>query len=121
MPPINKPSSSTPFNQPPINSGSSSTLQIDAAWASLEAMFEKRLAEIKPKTPAQIKANTDGRNKTIVISGLIIILAVIIIYIGVIYILKSSDGKDFTSSMMPIITGIISGVFGYISGEKSSK
>lgn len=121
MPPINRPSSSTPFNPSPLNSGSSSTLQIDSAWSSLEAMFEKKLAEIKPKTPAQIKANGDSRNKTIVISGLLIILCVIMMYIGLIYIFKSDTGKEFTTSMMPVITAIISGILGYLSGERSAK
>ncbi|ECE6074457.1 hypothetical protein DMM38_25435 [Salmonella enterica subsp. enterica] len=96
-------------------------MQIDAAWASFESMIEKRLDEIKPKTPAQIKANGDSRNKTIVISALVAILAIIVLYIGAIYIINSSTGKEFTSSLMPVITAIISGVLGYLSGEKSSK
>jgi len=84
-------------------------------------MIEKRLEEIKPKTPAQIKANGDSRNKTIVISALVIILAIIVLFIGAIYIIDSVTGKEFSSSLMPVITAIISGVFGYLSGEKSSK
>ncbi|HGG8773461.1 TPA: hypothetical protein ACJJ1E_005045 [Enterobacter kobei] len=114
-------SSSSTFSSSAVNPGSSSTLQIDAAWASFESMIEKRLDEIKPKTPAQIKANGDSRNKTIVISALVAILAIIVLYIGAIYIINSSTGKEFTSSLMPVITAIISGVLGYLSGEKSSK
>lgn len=121
MPPQNRSSSSSSYSSPSVNSGSSSALQIDAAWASFEVMIERRLEEIKPKTPAQIKANGDSRNKTIVISALVVILAIIVIYIGAIYIIDSVTGKEFTSSLMPVITAIISGVLGYLSGEKSSK
>ncbi|MEP9338150.1 hypothetical protein ABKU20_24500, partial [Enterobacter asburiae] len=74
------------------------------------------LVEIKPKTPAQIKANGDSRNKTILISALVIILAIIVLFIGAIYIIDSVPGKEFSSSLMPVITAIISGVFGYLSG-----
>ena len=65
--------------------------------------------------------NEEVRNKTIVISALVVILAIIVIYIGAIYIIDSVTGKEFTSSLMPVITAIISGVLGYLSGEKSSK
>ncbi|EKS6583098.1 MULTISPECIES: hypothetical protein [Enterobacter] len=114
-------SSSTIFGSSQINTGSSSVLQIDAAWMAFEKMLEKRLEELKPKSPSQIKASGDSRNKTIVISALVIILAIIVIYIGAIYIIDSQTGKEFTSSLMPVITAIISGVFGYLSGEKASK
>lgn len=119
MPPQTTSSSSAPFGS--ANRGSSSALHIDTAWASFEAMIERRLEEIKPKSPSQIKAVGDSRNKTIVISFMVGILAVIILFVGILYIIDATRGKDFTSTLMPVITAIISGVLGYLSGEKSSK
>lgn len=124
MPSTSPPSSSSrnPFSGPQLNSGTSSTSQIDAAWASLESMLDKRIQqEFKPKTPAQIKANGDSRNKTIVISAMVVILGIIIIYAGALYALNKDGGKEFTTMLMPVITAIISGTFGYLSGERSSK
>lgn len=122
MPPQNRTtSSSAPFGASQINNSTSSALQIEAAWASFESMIEKRLEEIKPKTPAQIKANGDSRNKTIVITGLVVILGMILLFAGITWIMKSETGKEFTSSLMPVVTAIISGVFGYLSGEKNAK
>ncbi|HCI5633957.1 TPA: hypothetical protein NPN98_005325 [Klebsiella variicola subsp. variicola] len=99
---------------------SSSALQIDAAWRTFEAMLEQRLETIKPKTVSQIKAIGDSRNKTIILSAMAVILAICVLSIGIMYLLDSGRGDSFTSKIMPVITAIISGTFGYLSGEKSS-
>lgn len=123
MPPLTSSttSSSSPFSRPPLNSGSSSSLQIESAWASFESMLEKRLEEIKPKTAAQIKASGDSRNKTILISAMLAILALIILFAGLLYLINKDGGKEFTNFFMPVITAIITGTLGYLSGDKSSK
>ncbi|HCE8967006.1 hypothetical protein JEK36_26420 [Klebsiella pneumoniae] len=113
-------SSSNPFSVPKSNSTSSS-FQAENAWSTFEIMLEKRLEDIKPKTPSQIKAVGDSRNKTIVIAAMVGILGVIIIYVGILFIIDAESGKSFTATLMPIMTAIISGVLGYLSGEKSAK
>lgn len=115
-------SSSNPFQASGSSSGSSaSTFQMDAAWTAFEALLEKKLEEIKPKTPGQIKALGESTNKTIVIASMAGVLLLIIIFAGCIYLKEPADGKDFFGIVMPIITAIISGILGYLSGEKSSK
>lgn len=114
-------SSSNPFQNRSGGSGSASSFQLDASWAAFEALLDKRLEEIKPKTPAQIKASGDSTNKTIVITSMSAILLLMILFAGIVYLQKPESGKDFFGVVMPIITAIISGIFGYLSGEKSSK
>ncbi|EIX9662878.1 hypothetical protein [Klebsiella pneumoniae] len=113
-------SSSSAFGSS-ANMSSSSTLQLDAAWNAFEKMIEERLEAIKPKSAAQIKAIGDSRNKTIIFSAMTIILAICILSIAIMYALDSAKGSEFTSKIMPVITAIIGGTFGYLSGEKSSK
>lgn len=104
-------SSSSTSNQNPISS--SATPLDQQLFASMIA--DKR----KPKTRSQIKAEGDVKFKIGVLWVFAIILGPLVFFGGIIYLNDPNSGKEFWLIIMPIITASITGILGYIAGERN--